>query len=182
MTAAVIATGRRPRRTRKQVIARIAVLVAIALIAVMWIYGFVFAGRKAVAKVQDRAWAQRAQIICTKRNQVIDDTAKATVATSDGSPQDVGLSVKETTDYVETALDDIVSQKPSSAVDQKLVLAWEKLYRTYISDRRAAQAQLAAGKKVELNETMLNGSPISETIADFTSVNQMDACAVPTGR
>jgi len=64
----------------------------------------------------------------------------------------------------------------------RLVREWERLYRIYIADRRAAEAKLANGENAELNETTLNGSPISATIDDFTKPNHMEACATPPGR
>ncbi|MCU1365668.1 MAG: hypothetical protein JWN39_1307, partial [Ilumatobacteraceae bacterium] len=101
--------------------------------------------------------------------------------TGDGSPQSVGVGVKQATDIIETALDDVLSVQPPSREDQKLVGEWERLYRIYIQDRRATEVKLAKGEKAELNETTLDGSPISDAIGDFTKPNYMDACSVPTG-
>jgi hypothetical protein len=72
-----------------------------------------------------------------------------------------------------------MAARPASELDRKLVDTFDSLYRTYIADRRATEIKLAKGIKAELNETMLSGSPVSETIADFTRPNLMNSCAVP---
>ena len=174
-------TPPRPPRTRQQIAARIAIGVAIALILVMWLYAFLFASKTAVAKVSDSSWSKRAAAICDRRNGLLDQNAKNTRETSDGSPQAVGVGVAKGTDIIETALEEVEAVLPSSAEDRKLIAEWDKLYRVYIDDRRATEAKLAAGEAAELNKTTLNGSPISNSISDFTKVNHMDSCAAPTG-
>lgn len=171
----------RSRYTRQQLLARAAIGIAILLIAAMWIYGFVFADDSAVAKVQDTSWTKRAQEICTRRNDLLDQNSTNVRKSSDGSPQAVGKGVSKATDIIEATLDEVLAVKPPSAHDQALIAKWEALYRTYIADRRATEAKLAKGEKAELNETTLNGSPISDSIGDFTKPNRMDACSVPSG-
>lgn len=171
----------RTRYTRQQLLARAAIGIAVLLIAAMWIYGFVFADDSAVAKVHDTSWTKRAQEICTRRNDLLDQNSTHVRAVGDGSPQSVGEGVSKATDIIEAALDEVLAVQPPSADDQQLIARWEGLYRTYIADRRATEAKLAKGEKAELNETTLNGAPISSTIGDFTKPNRMDACSVPSG-
>lgn len=175
------AAGGRTPLTPKQLVVRGALLLAIVLLVAMWIYAFVFADDSAVAKVQDRSWTKRAAQICDRRNDLLDLNAKNIRATTDGSPQAVGLGVSKATDIIEAALDEVLAVQPPSIEDRELIGTWESMYRTYIADRRATEAKLANGEEAELNETTLNGSPISATIGDFTKPNRMDSCAVPTG-
>lgn len=175
------AAQRRSRYTRNQWLARGAIGVAILLIGAMWIYAFVFADDSAVAKVEDTSWTSRAQQICLRRNDLLDQNAKIIRDTTDGSPQAVGNGVAKATDIIEAALDQVLAVQPPSTVDRELIAKWEGMYRTYIGDRRATEDKLANGEKAELNETTLNGSPISATIGDFTKPNRMDACSVPSG-
>lgn len=147
----------------------------------MWVYAFVFASETAVAKVADRSWAKRAQEICVRRNDLLEKNATDVRKTGDGSPQSIGAGVASATDIVEAALDEVVAVTPPSAQDQKLIGEWTKLYRIYIADRRATETKLLAGEKVELNETTVNGSPISDSISDFTKPNLMEACSAPSG-
>lgn len=174
-------TQRRPPRTRNQWLARIAIGVAIVLIAAMWVFAFVFADDSAVAKIADRSWTTRAAQICDRRNALLDANSKIVRETTAGTPQDVGRGVAKATDIIEAALEEVLAVTPPSAQDQKLIGEWSKLYRIYIADRRATEVKLAKGEKAELNETTLNGSPISASIADFTKPNYMDSCSVPSG-
>ncbi len=163
----------------RQKLARATVGLAILVIAAMWIYAFGFATKQAVAQVSDREWTKRAASICDRRNDLLTENAAATRATSDDTPQAVGRGVKLATDIIETALDQVLAVMPSSADDVAKIEEFERLYRIYIADRRAAELKLAAGEAAELNETTLNGSPISDTITDFTNPNRMAACAPP---
>ena len=175
------AADARAPRTRQQIAARVAIGIAIAFIVVMWLYAFLFASKSAVAKVSDTAWSKRAAEICDRRNDLLDQNAKNTRESSDGSPQAVGVGVATGTDIIEAALNEVEAVLPASAEDRKLIDEWDGLYRTYIADRRATEKKLAAGEAAELNETTLHGSPISATIADFAKVNNMDSCSAPTG-
>lgn len=170
----------RPKLSRSQFIARASVGAFVALILVMWVYAFGgFATRQAAAKLDDTAWTQRAEEICQRRNLLLERNALRSKDTSDGSPQAVGQAVSAATDLIEIALEQVVQQQPTTELDRKLVARFESLYRTYIQDRRAVAVRLTNGEAAELNETMLQGSPISETIADFTRPNLMESCSAP---
>ena len=170
----------RPKLRRSQIVTRTAVGVSVAFIIAMWIYAFGgFATRQAAAKIEDHSWAKRAEQICVQRNTLLGKNADEIRKTTDGSPQAVGKGVKAATDLIEAAQNQIMAEQPTTEQDLKLVAKFDELYRTYIADRRATEVKLANGKKAELNETMLNGSPVSETIADFTRPNLMDSCSVP---
>ena len=171
----------RPKLRRSQVIARVSIGTAIALILVMWVYAFGgFATRQAAAKLDDRAWTRRAEEICQRRDLLLEKNAVTAQDTSDGSPQALGEAVSTATDLIEITLDQVLEQQPATELDRKLVAQFETLYRTYIQDRRDVAVRLANGEAAELNETMLQGSPISETIADFTRPNLMESCSAPS--
>ncbi|MEI7617433.1 MAG: hypothetical protein WCK14_02345 [Actinomycetota bacterium] len=173
--------GAKPKLRRTQIAARTAVIVSVLFIIGMWVYAFGgFATRQAAAKISDVAWTKRAEQICVQRNDLLSKNADAVRKNTDGSPQAVGKGVAAATDLIEAAQNKIMEQLPTLALDQKLVNKFDELYRTYISDRRATEAKLATGEKAELNETMFSGSPVSETIADFTRPNLMNSCSVQT--
>lgn len=173
-------TAQRAKLRKSQIASRVAVIAMIALIVGMWVYAFGgFATRQAAAKLSDTAWTKRAEQICIQRNDLLAKNADAIRKTTDGSPQAVGKGVKTATDLIEAAQDQVMSQRPVAELDRKLIDTFDSLYRTYIHDRRDTEVKLAQGIKAELNETMLSGSPVSETIADFTRPNLMNECAVP---
>ncbi len=168
--------------TGKQFAARTAVIGALVVIAAMWIYGFAFAPDKPVAQVDDSSWSQRAEQICKVRNDLLDRNAESGLAASDGSPQRLGQAVGAATDIIEDALEEVLAVRPTSDRDVRLVDEWEELYRIYIADRRDVERRLLDGEAVELNETTVNGSPVSLTIGDFTKHNRMVSCSAPSGR
>lgn len=172
-----------PRRTtRRQIAARVGVGAIIVLIIAMWIYGFLLADKEPLVKVSDKGWTERAEQICVARNAALDQLAADAIEVSDGSPEAVGRAVAEATNIIATALDDVTSVTVADAEDQRIINEWVRLYRIYLQDRKDVTAKLLAGQAVELNETTLNGSPISQTIGDFTKPNFMESCQVPSGR
>ncbi|MEO6124082.1 MAG: hypothetical protein ABIR32_10260 [Ilumatobacteraceae bacterium] len=168
--------------TRKQIATRAAVLIGIGFCLFMWIYAFGFANDKPLAQVDDSSWSVRAEQICKVRDDLLNVNAEEAILDSKGTPQDVGAAVKKATDITEDALDEVLAVRPTSARDVRLVNEWESLYRTYIADRREVETRLLGGEAVELNETTLNGSPVSLTIGDFAKHNKMPTCQVPAGR
>jgi hypothetical protein len=170
---------RRPPLSFTQKLTRGALLTAILLIIAMWVYAFGFASKKAAAQLDDNSWSKRAEQICDQRNDLLAKNARETRDANDDSPRAIGRGVEAGTDLIEAALDEIVAVQPASQSDIDKVAEFERLYRIYIADRRAAEAKLASGEAAELNETTLYGSPISDTIRDFTNPNRMPNCAPP---
>jgi hypothetical protein len=175
-------TPRKAKLRPSQIIARTAVIVTILFIIGMWIYAFGFAEDKPLAQLDDDAWSRRAEQICEVRNDLLDVNAENALAISDGSPEMLGEAVRKATDVIEDTLDELVAVQPTTARDIRLVGEFETLYRTYIADRRDVERRLLAGEAVELNETTINGSPVSLTIGDFTKHNRMESCSAPSGR
>lgn len=165
--------------TGRQLLTRSVLGITIAALIAMWVYAFGFASKSAVAQIDDKQWAERAAQIRDRRNELLVDNVFATRATSDGTPQAVGRAVTAATDIIEAALDEVLAVTPASDDDVAKVNEFERLYRIYIADRHAAETLLASGEAAELNETTLNGSPISDTINDFTNPNRMSSCAPP---
>lgn len=180
MTKRTEHNGERTKLRTSQIVARTAVITMVVFILGMWVYAFGgFATRQAAAKISDTAWAKRAEQICVRRNDLLAKNADQIRKTTDGSPQALGKGVSAATDLIEAAQDQVMAELPTSDLDLQLVGAFDSLYRTYIADRRSTEERLANGEKAELNETMLSGSPVSETIADFTRPNLMNSCSVP---
>jgi hypothetical protein len=174
---------RRPTKlSRAQIAARAGIILAILFIVMMWIYAFVLADDRPLADLDDNGWASRAEQICEVRDNLLDQNAANATAVADGSPQKLGQAVRVATDIIEDTLDEVLAVRPTSARDVRLVDEWETLYRVYIDDRRDVETRLLAGEAVELNETTVNGSPVSLTIGDFAKHNRMETCSVPAGR
>ncbi|MEI7753544.1 MAG: hypothetical protein WCJ32_03865 [Actinomycetota bacterium] len=180
MTEDVQVPSAKQKLRTSQIVTRTAVIVSVLFIIGMWVYAYGFATRQAGAKISDVEWTKRAEQICIQRNGLLEKNADAVRKITDGSPQAVGRGVAAATDIIEVAQNKIMEELPTVALDLELVNKFDELYRVYISDRRATEIKLASGEEAELNETMLSGSPVSATIADFTRPNLMNSCSVQT--
>jgi hypothetical protein len=156
-------------------------VVVIVAIVVMWIYALFFASKEAVNKIDDRAWADRAEAICdeaqTARRRLADfRTVDEMGAEALAVRADL---VEQATDLLETMLDDVTSSGPTDEKGRAIVPQWEADYRTYLDDRRAYIVALRAGENDPFAETIVDGIPISEKLATFAADNEMPSCAPP---
>jgi hypothetical protein len=161
---------------------RYAALAVVLGFAAFWIWALFFASKDPVNGIEDPAWAERAQAICeqavTERESLADYRRV--------DPDDPSMLaekaeiVDRATDIVERMLDDVVAETPTSAKGRALVPLWEADYRTYLEDRREFADQLRAGVNRAFAETVVDGIPISDKVAQFASDNRMPACAPPT--
>lgn len=164
-----------------RMIVRTGVIAIVGLIVAMWIYGLGFASKEAINRIEDRAWAQRAEAICVVAQDErvgladlrrIDEVGPGALA------QRAAL-VDQATDIVERMLDDVVSVAPSDAKGQELIPMWAGEYRLYIADRRDYADLLRRGENRPFAETEREGLPISERLETFAGDNEMPSCAPP---
>lgn len=161
-----------------------ALLGAVSLgIAAFWIWALFFPQTKqSVAKIDDEAWTVRAEQICRAANverdrlsdlRRIDDVGEGALA------QRAEL-IDRATDIIERMVGEVTATKPTSAIDDALVDSWADYYRQWIEDRRIYTDVLRSGDNPPFAESMVEGSPISEYINDFTVANRMKPCSAPT--
>ena len=147
----------------------------------MWIYAFGFASKESVNKIDDQAWADRAEGIC---NQA--ETQRLALADL-RQISDAGVNalteraetIDKATDTLERAINVISEIEPTDAKGKASVPLWISDYRQLIVDRRDYANQLRAGENVPFSETMVDGLPISEKISTFAVDNRMSSCKVP---
>jgi hypothetical protein len=160
---------------------RYVLLVVIALFAAFWIWALFFASKTSVNRIEDTAWAARAEQICVaakaERMQLIDmrkidEGDRAMLA-------ERGDLVDRATDIVEQMLDAVVAVTPTDAKGQAIVPDWEADYRTYLGDRREFADELRAGRNEPFAETAVDGIPISEKLSTFAGDNRMPTCSPP---
>ncbi len=136
-------------RTARRTAGRLALVVGLVAFVTFWTWALFFASKEAINRVDDRAWAERAEQICQSANRerlALADFREM----SDPTPELVrerAAIVDRATDVVERMLDDIVAEPPSDAKGRALVPLWETDYRTYISDRRAFTDDLAFDRR-----------------------------------
>jgi hypothetical protein len=160
---------------------RSVILVSVAGLAAFWAWALFFASKEAVNKIDDRAWAERAERICAdaqaERDELTDERRL--------DPDDPAMLaeraaiVDEATAIAETMLDDVVAVAPDDDKGQAIVPQWEADYRTYLDNRREFTAVLRAGENEPFRETAVDGIPISEKLEQFASDNEMPSCAPP---
>ncbi len=171
-----------PRRQRP-VVRALLTLVVLLLVA-MWVYAFVFASKKGVYRVDSDEWRANAEAVCeaaqVERLQLADTSAGYIENPTNAQMIERADVVDKATDIVERQLDAIVAFPVTTERDRELVASFEGFYRTLISDRRTYTARLREFKLEPYRETLLvKGGPVTNALTDFTSGNNVKACAPP---
>lgn len=148
---------------------------------VFWVWALFFASKVSINRIDDHAWAQRAERICTDAEAQRAELIDLRPIDHDDPSQLVERAgiVDQATRIVEDMLDDIVAVTPADAKGQELVPRWEADYRTYIGNRREFTSVLRQGRNDPFRETALDGIPISDKLARFANDNHMPSCAPP---
>ena len=169
--------GGQPGRWRRSPIRRVLLYGSIVLLIVFWIWALFFASKEAVNKIDDTAWAARAESICVDYDlqlRALEAEASADLAVR-------ADLVDESTDLLSEMLDQIVAVTPADEKGQAIVPDWEDEYRILLDDRYRYADELRSGQNVPFTETAVNGVPITERIEKFALDNEMPTCAPPRG-
>ena len=147
------------------------------LFIAFWTWALFFSSKEALNKIEDRAWAERAEQVCAP--------VKAELRSLElqASP-DLAVRadlVVQSTDSLSAMLDDIMAVEPSDPKGQAIVPDWIADYRTLLADRYAYADRLRAGEDGPFTETAVRGVPITERIETFAGDNEMPSCAPPRG-
>jgi hypothetical protein len=152
-------------------------------IAAFWVWALFFPQTKqSVAKIDDESWTVRAEQICRTANidrDKLSDLRRIDEVGPGALSQRADL-IDRATDIIEQMLTDVTSVLPSDPTDVALIESWAGYYRDWISDRRVYTVVLRRGDNPPFGEAMVEGSPISEYINDFTVANRMKPCSAPT--
>jgi hypothetical protein len=161
---------------------RVLLALVVTGFAVFWIWALFFASKEAVNRIDDTAWAERAEAICvdaTEARLELTDLTRIDQPTAELIERRADI-VDAATDILDEMLDDVVAATPTDEKGQAIVPMWEAEYRTYLDDRRAYADQLrASGDNLAFYETDADGIPISERIATFAGDNDMPTCSPP---
>lgn len=152
-------------------------------IAAFWIWALFFPQTKqSVAKVDDEAWTIRAEQICRTANIERDELAdlRRIDEVGEGALDQRADLIDRATDIIEQMVVDVTAEWPMDPTDVALIDTWAGYYRQWIADRRVYTDVLRRGDNPPFAESMVDGSPISEYINDFTVANRMKPCSAPT--
>lgn len=165
---------------------RVVLAVAMVGFVAFWTWALFFASKEAVNKIDDRAWAERAELICAEANEARLELSDYR-SIVDGDDEVVSELVREradivdrATDVVEQMLDDVVAVEPSDEKGRAIVPQWESEFRDYIEARRVYADDLrATGENLAFYEPGADGIPVSERLETFAGDNEMPSCAPP---
>ena len=152
-------------------------ITGVTLFAAFWIWALFFASKTAVNRIDDRAWAERAEAICADvevRLNALEQQASADLEVR-------ADLVEESTALLSQMLDDITAVVPSDEKGRAIVPDWEADYRQLLEDRYRYAEQLRNGENVPFTETAVRGVPITERIETFAGDNEMPSCTPPRG-
>jgi hypothetical protein len=147
------------------------------LFAAFWIWALFFASKSAVNRIDDRAWAERAEEIC---DDVEADLAILDTQTSTDLEVRADLVVAST-DLLAAMLDELSAVEPADEKGRAIVPEWIADYRTLLEDRYRYAEELRAGEDGPFRETAVDNIPITERIETFAGDNEMPSCAPPRG-
>jgi len=155
--------------------------IAISFIVAMWIYAFFFAPEVGVNRIDDRAWAKRAEASCSQAKTDLQKLADYRRVNKVGPN-----ALAERADIVEKAntilakmLDSLADPLPTDVEGRKIIPLWLEDYHTYLTDRVTYVAHLRAGNDAGFGETEINGNPISNFLGDVARQNNMPSCQAP---
>lgn len=169
-----------PRRIRPVAVLLTAVIL---LLAAMWVYALFFASKEAAYRVDDDAWRENAQQICSRyqaqRLELV-DTSEGYIAepTKEQMIERADL-VDQATDLLEAQLVELVADVPAGEEDTRLIADFERYWRTVLSDRRAYTERLRAFDLQPYLETKVDGGPVTNLLVDFSVVNEIKSCSPP---
>jgi hypothetical protein len=166
--------GPEPRAERRPLLRALFLLGAAAFVA-FWFWALFLVDKTAVNKIEDRAWAARAEEICAPVKQAV---RRLDLQASPDLDRRADLVV-ESTDLMSAMLDDIEAVEPTDPKGQAIVPDWIADYRTLLQDRYNYAERLRAGEDGPFTETGVEGVPITERIETFAGDNEMPSCAPP---
>lgn len=161
---------------------RVGISLLVVVFATFWTWALFFASKEAVNRIGDRAWADRAELICQDAKDSLVEMADFREI-RDAGPELIverAAIVDTATDILDRMVDDVAAVDPADRKGSQIVPLWEADYRVYLQDRRNFADQLrASGENLAFYETAADGIPVSERIETFAGDNDMPACAPP---
>jgi hypothetical protein len=162
---------------------KVVLITICALILAMWVYAFGFATKTGVYYVTDKTWRTSADQICataeTKRQALVDTSQGYIKNPTHAQMIQRADIVDKATDILDGMLDDVGALPLNSENNHERVTVFMKYYREIISDRRAYTARLRAFDLAPYRETLVLGSPVTNTVIDFTTGNNITHCMPP---
>lgn len=153
-------------------------VLAVLLVAIMWIWIFSGAARKENPDfLEDRAWAEGAEDTCAATAERIEERSE------DAGRQDTAAradAIDASTDDLEAMLADLRDPLPDSAADRAVVEPWLDDYAQLLEDRRTYADAVRVNPDARFLTTEKFNDPLDRVVQTFAEVNEMFSC-VPAG-
>ena len=179
----MIDTATAPTRPASRRWVKVMLGIICALIAAMWVYAFVFAPEKGVYFVTDGNWRVSADQICARserQRRALVDTSEGYIANPTRQQMTRRADVVDRATDILTAMTNELEALPLVGTeDRTRVEIFLQYYRQIIEDRRAYTARLRRFELEPYRETLVNKSPVSNTVITFTTGNDIPHCMPP---
>jgi hypothetical protein len=150
--------------------------VIVALLAVMWLYLFIFGNDyHGAGWLTDRTFPPKAEKICNRTEDYISRLPAASQSTSATARAD---TIDLANDRLRQMQGDLRAEVP--AISQaKYINEWLDDWTTFIHDRQSYADHLRQNPKAEFLVTPKDGTQLSESLDNFADVNNMMGCETP---
>ena len=163
---------------RRVTVGRVAIVVVLLAITLMWIYALSGLAREDPPdQLDDRAFPEAAEPRCAAALDAIEALPPAADA---GSPEERAGTVAAATDELAAMVDDLTELAPSgTGRDADITQEWLDDWETYLEDRRDHVTALEQGSTEPFEVTPRANRQITVTMDHFAEVNDMPSCATP---
>lgn len=156
---------------------RVAVVVAVLAMTLMWVYAFSgLARRDPPDFLDDPRFAAAAEARCAQTLAELDELPRVN---QDSPPAELADVVDEANEELRAMVEDLADLAPTEGENGRIMGLWLADWDTYLGDREEWAAQVRAGDVEEFAETDRGGSPISQAIDNLAEVNDMASCVAP---
>jgi hypothetical protein len=164
--------------TTRQKVGRVAIVLFVIAMVIMWTYILLPSSRKDPAgQLDDPAFGTAAEPICAVSEEQLDELPLAHETTI---PEERAEVVQQANEILSMMVTQLRPLAPSEGDDSRMVNEWLDDWQIYIGDRGEYAALLAEGDEdARFTETPKAGDHISEALDHFAEVNDMASCATP---
>lgn len=168
-------------RGRRVTVAGVLIVALLLGFVSFWTWALFFASKESINKIDDRAWADRAEAVCVDATAEREELADYRRIDPDDPAmlRERGDLIDRSTDVLERMLDDVTAVTPADPKGRELVPQWEADYRGYIASRREYADITRAGRNEPFREQATESIPISERLRRFAADNEMPSCSPP---
>ncbi len=165
------------RRSPLRLLGRVAVVVLVLGLVLMWIYALWFP-HDVPGRLANPAFAHAAQPICQARMDRIAALPKSIETPDAASRADV---VDRGTAEIEQMVTELRAVVPASGPEREITTQWIDDYATYARDRREYTAELRRDPttRFAVTQSDRDKKQITYAIDHFAQVNPMPACVTP---